>query len=67
MTGWATGPHLHFELKVHDMQVNPLTTELPAAEPLAVAQLANLASTTAALRAQLALLERVSIALDRPR
>jgi len=67
MTGWATGPHLHFELKVHDMQVNPLTAELPAAESLAVAQLANFASTTAALRAQLALLERVSIALDRPR
>ena len=67
MTGWATGPHLHFELKVHDMQVNPLTAELPAAEPLAVAQLANFALAAAPLRAQLALLERVNIALDRPR
>ena len=67
MTGWATGPHLHFELKVHDLQVNPLTAELPAAEPLAVAQLANFTLAAAPLRAQLALLERVSIALDRPR
>jgi murein DD-endopeptidase MepM/ murein hydrolase activator NlpD len=67
MTGWATGPHLHFELKVHDVQVNPLTAELPAAEPLAVAQLANFTLAAAPLRAQLELLERVSIALDRPR
>ncbi|MEP6608248.1 MAG: peptidoglycan DD-metalloendopeptidase family protein [Burkholderiaceae bacterium] len=67
MTGWATGPHLHFELKVHDVQVNPLTAELPAAQPLAVTQLSSFASACAPLRAQLALLQRVGIALDRPR
>jgi electron transfer flavoprotein alpha subunit len=38
-----------------------------AAEPLAASQLEYFARTTAPLRAQLALLERVSIALDRPR
>jgi murein DD-endopeptidase MepM/ murein hydrolase activator NlpD len=67
MTGWATGPHLHFELKVHDLQVNPLKAELPMAEPLAAAQLASFAMAAAPLREQLALLERVNIALDRPR
>ena len=67
MTGWATGPHLHFELKIHEVHVNPLTAELPTAEPLAASQLVHFARVTAPLRAQLGLLERVGIALDRPR
>jgi hypothetical protein len=52
---------------IDDQQVNPLTADLPTAEPLAASQLQNFALTAAPLRAQLALMERVSIALDRPR
>ena len=67
MTGWATGPHLHFELKVHDRNVNPVTASLPGAEPLPPAQLAAFREAANSLREQLALLERVSVALSRPR
>jgi murein DD-endopeptidase MepM/ murein hydrolase activator NlpD len=33
-TGWATGPHLHYEFRVHEQNRNPLTMVFPSAQPL---------------------------------
>jgi murein DD-endopeptidase MepM/ murein hydrolase activator NlpD len=33
-TGWATGPHLHYEVRVADVARNPLTVTLPGDTPL---------------------------------
>ncbi len=33
-TGWATGPHLHYEFRVGDEQRDPMTVVLPDAPPL---------------------------------
>lgn len=34
MTGWATGPHLHYEFKVDNVQQDPLKVALPNNVPL---------------------------------
>jgi murein DD-endopeptidase MepM/ murein hydrolase activator NlpD len=33
-TGWATGPHLHYEFKLAGVHQNPLKVALPKADPV---------------------------------
>lgn len=40
-TGWATGPHLHYEFRISDVHQNPLAVALPSAPPLAPQQMAE--------------------------
>lgn len=52
-TGWATGPHLHYEFLVHGVHKNPRTVDMPKALPIAVAERTRFQASTGALVALL--------------
>jgi murein DD-endopeptidase MepM/ murein hydrolase activator NlpD len=55
-TGWATGPHLHYEFRVAGTPRDPLTVALPTARPVAPREMGQFRATVAPLQERLALL-----------
>ncbi|TMH07598.1 MAG: M23 family peptidase [Betaproteobacteria bacterium] len=54
-TGWATGPHLHYEFRVNNEQRDPLTIALPDALPVSAAERVSYLERVVPLAAELAL------------
>ena len=56
-TGLATAPHLHYEFRLGGVHRDPLSIELPKADPLAARELSRFRATVSPLFAQLDLLD----------
>jgi murein DD-endopeptidase MepM/ murein hydrolase activator NlpD len=62
-TGWATGPHLHYEFRVHEQNRNPLTVVFQSAQPLLEIELPAFKRASEPLLAQLDLLKNSELAM----
>jgi murein DD-endopeptidase MepM/ murein hydrolase activator NlpD len=62
-TGWATGPHLHYEFRIGGQARNPLSIAMPAALPVPSAELPAFVAHAGPLLARLDLLSNGNLAL----
>ena len=62
-TGWATGPHLHYEFRVDNQPIDPLSVEVPIVRKLEGDQAKAFAQAAATYRQQIDMLAKFQLAM----
>jgi len=62
MTGWATGPHLHYEIRINNVAHDPMRIALPTVKPLEGKALSAFKIQTSGMLERLALLNHTVVA-----
>ncbi|MDB5776833.1 MAG: peptidase [Herbaspirillum sp.] len=57
-TGWATGPHLHYEFRIANVPRDPMSVDVPNAQPLTTAQMQRFGIVSTDMKRRLALLHQ---------
>jgi murein DD-endopeptidase MepM/ murein hydrolase activator NlpD len=65
MTGWATGPHLHYEFHVDGKPIDPLKVAMPEAEPISPALRTGFNQRYADMQHRFALLQTAQFVAQR--
>ena len=62
-TGWATGPHLHYEFMVKGEQVNPMTVAMADSKPLTLLERARFRAEAGSIVARMDQLDPLRVAV----